>query len=59
MTGGGHIVPLFLRNYWTNQSEILQSYCLDLSEERVLGSGPKYPEINFSGIWNLYHQKAY
>ena len=48
--------PLFLGSYWTNHSEILHSSCLDLSEELLLGSGPKYPEfpkkileINFSG----------
>ena len=37
-------MPLFPGNYWTNHSEILHSYCLNLSDELLLGSGPKYPE---------------
>ena len=37
--------PLFLGNYRTSHSEILHSYSLDLFEELLLGSGPKYPEF--------------
>ena len=58
--GGAHCAPcraLFFGNYWTNQSEILHSYCLDLSEEHLLGSEPKHPEfpgkfrkLTFSGM---------
>ena len=46
MTGeGAHCAPLFLGNYWTNQTDIFYSNWLDLPEELLLGLGPKYPEF--------------
>ena len=35
----------FLWIYWTNHSEILHNYCLDLSEGLILCSGPKNLEF--------------
>ena len=57
LQGGRFLGALFLGNYLTNQSEILHRYCLDPSEEHLLGFGPKYLEfrgkfrnLNFFGI---------
>ena len=36
---------VFLLNYDTNSSEILHNYCLHLSEDLLLCSGPKYAEF--------------
>ena len=42
--GGAHSDSLFLRNCWINPSEILHGYLLDIYEELLLGSVPKYQE---------------
>ena len=51
---------MFLPIYDTNLPEILHKYCLDLSEELLLGLVPKYPEfpekfrnLYFSGTFHI------